>query len=77
MGKHKKWFSGGLGRKSSDHIEFLLKANSINWGPKPFRVFNLWLRNEDFLKLVKAEWVNMSAQETNFHDKIKKSEKFY
>ncbi|GKV12008.1 hypothetical protein SLEP1_g23214 [Rubroshorea leprosula] len=35
----------GLKRSISDHCPMLLKNEMKNWGPKPFRFFNAWLRH--------------------------------
>ncbi|KAK1403140.1 hypothetical protein POM88_002745 [Heracleum sosnowskyi] len=44
------WNLKVLPRKNSDHIGILLRARKQNWGPKPFRVFNVWLRNPSLKK---------------------------
>lgn len=31
------------GRKKSDHNGLMMQLENLNWGPKPFRVFNCWL----------------------------------
>ncbi|GKA50747.1 RNA-directed DNA polymerase, eukaryota [Tanacetum coccineum] len=35
-------------RSFSDHCPILLKVESLNFGPKPFRVFDKWIGNADF-----------------------------
>ncbi|XP_076898925.1 uncharacterized protein LOC143552647 [Bidens hawaiensis] len=42
-----------LGRKMSDHSPLVLKTTSRNFGPKPFRFYNSWLRRDDFGDVVK------------------------
>ncbi|KAK1365257.1 hypothetical protein POM88_040818 [Heracleum sosnowskyi] len=44
------WTLKVLPRKNSDHRGILLRARQQNWGPKPFRVFNVWLRNPSLKK---------------------------
>ncbi|KAK1364869.1 hypothetical protein POM88_040430 [Heracleum sosnowskyi] len=44
------WNLKALSRKNSDHRGILLRAKQQNWGPKPFRVFNVWLRNSKLNK---------------------------
>lgn len=56
------WFNSGswvlkaLHRKSSDHKPICLTNIKLNWGPKPFRFFNCWLEDKDFLKLLSTKW---------------------
>lgn len=33
-----------------------VKDNNVNWGPKPFKVFNCWYDHPEFLEFVKNEW---------------------
>lgn len=40
----------------SYHKLVLIKENNVNWGPRPFKVFNCWYEHPDFLKFVKSEW---------------------
>ncbi|KAL5165238.1 putative ribonuclease H protein [Glycine soja] len=39
-----------LERNYSDHCPIILNSKNIDWGPKPFRVFDAWLHNKDFNK---------------------------
>ncbi|KAJ0846473.1 putative Endonuclease/exonuclease/phosphatase superfamily [Helianthus annuus] len=41
-----------LPRLRSDHCPLILKTESRNFGPKPFRFFNSWLQRTDFEKVV-------------------------
>ena len=36
-----------LDRKFSDHCPILLKDMDIDFGPKPFRAYDLWLEEND------------------------------
>ncbi|GJS39763.1 putative RNA-directed DNA polymerase, eukaryota [Tanacetum coccineum] len=45
-----------LCRSFSDHCPILLKVESLNFGPKPFRVFDKWIGNADFNALVSDSW---------------------
>ncbi|KAH1262617.1 LINE-1 retrotransposable element ORF2 protein [Glycine max] len=45
-----------LERNYSDHYPIMLQSKITDWGPKPFRVFNAWLHNKDFNKVVKDCW---------------------
>ncbi|KAK1366051.1 hypothetical protein POM88_041612 [Heracleum sosnowskyi] len=44
------WTLKVLPRKNSDQRGILLRARQQNWGSKPFRVFNVWLRNPSLKK---------------------------
>ncbi|XP_058780938.1 uncharacterized protein LOC131655044 [Vicia villosa] len=43
-------------RDISDHRPIWIKASNLDWGPKPFKVFNSWFQHKDFLNFVKAAW---------------------
>jgi hypothetical protein len=45
-----------LPRDVSDHCPILLKYSTADWGPKPFRFNNYWLKNKDFLGVVTRTW---------------------
>ncbi|KAK2442416.1 hypothetical protein QL285_013611 [Trifolium repens] len=45
-------------RDVSDHCPLILKYNSDDWGPKPFRFNNYWLKNKNFKELVVNSWTN-------------------
>ena len=45
-----------LERNYSDHCPIMLQSKTIDWGPKPFRVFNAWLQNKEFNTVVKDCW---------------------
>ncbi|XP_022719637.1 uncharacterized protein LOC111277461 [Durio zibethinus] len=40
----------------SDHIPICLGIEAQDWGPKPFKIFNHWLKNEEFHWLVENKW---------------------
>ncbi|XVF45632.1 hypothetical protein PTKIN_Ptkin02bG0222200 [Pterospermum kingtungense] len=40
----------------SDHVAICLGIDVLDWGPKPFKLFNHWLDNSDFNSLVEEEW---------------------
>ena len=46
-----------LERNYSDHCPILMKSKSIDWGPKPFKVFDGWLNNKDYHKVVRDCWI--------------------
>ncbi|GJU52791.1 transposon TX1 [Tanacetum coccineum] len=41
-----------LDRKLSDHCPIVLKDVKLDFGPKPFRVFNVWMDEPDFMRVV-------------------------
>ncbi|KAJ9553924.1 hypothetical protein OSB04_017969 [Centaurea solstitialis] len=45
-----------LPRSFSDHSPIVLKVDDLDFGPKPFKVFDHWNSNEDYVKLVAASW---------------------
>lgn len=45
-----------LKRDVSDHCPIILKSGIVDWGPKPFRFNNCWLKNQEFGKLVIDTW---------------------
>ncbi|GKV00720.1 hypothetical protein SLEP1_g13361 [Rubroshorea leprosula] len=46
----------GLRRTVSDHCPILLKFQQVDWGPKPFRFFDAWLKMEGCRELIKEVW---------------------
>nr|KYP50529.1 Putative ribonuclease H protein At1g65750 family [Cajanus cajan] len=43
-------------RDVSDHCALLVKHNSLNWGPKPFRFNNCWLDHKELRTVVTQAW---------------------
>lgn len=43
-------------RVVSDHSPIWINENLRNWGPKPFRFNNGWLKHTNFKSFVKEEW---------------------
>ncbi|XP_068500940.1 uncharacterized protein [Phaseolus vulgaris] len=42
-----------LDRQVSDHCAVVLKANIVDWGPKPFRFLDIWQEHKEFDNFVK------------------------
>lgn len=40
-----KWTVTGWNRRNSDHIPVQLHSDLLNWGPKPFKAFDNWLKD--------------------------------
>ena len=45
-----------LDRNFSDHYPILLRAKIVDWGPKPFRVLDCWLKDKTFQNIVIGSW---------------------
>ncbi|GJS35609.1 transposon TX1 uncharacterized [Tanacetum coccineum] len=50
-----------LCRSYSDHCPIMLHVVSQKFGPKPFKVFNKWIGNEDFLTLISSSWSSIPS----------------
>ncbi|GKV44689.1 hypothetical protein SLEP1_g51849 [Rubroshorea leprosula] len=46
----------GLCRSVSDHCPIVLKHQQVDWGPKPFRLFDAWLEKEGCRELIREVW---------------------
>ncbi|XP_057426415.1 uncharacterized protein LOC130719827 [Lotus japonicus] len=51
-----------LKRSVSDHCPLVLKQVEANWGPKPFRILNVWMDNPLFVKMVGENWNEFEVQ---------------
>ena len=63
-----------LDRKLSDHCPIVLKDMDVDYGPKPFRVFDIWLEEADINQIVSNAWskeVKGSRPDCVFRDKLK------
>jgi hypothetical protein len=49
-----------LPRDVSDNCPIMLKYSTADWGPKPFRFNNYWLKNKDFKGVVARTWCEQS-----------------
>lgn len=43
-------------RDISDHAPIWINENLKNWGPKPFKFNNNWLKHDEFQSFVEEEW---------------------
>ena len=43
-------------RDFADHCPIILKTDMVDWGPKPFRVLDWWLKHKDYQRMVKETW---------------------
>ncbi|GJT17744.1 reverse transcriptase domain-containing protein [Tanacetum coccineum] len=63
-----------LDRKLSDHCPIVLKDMELEFGPKPFRIFNMWMEEPDFYKMVGEAWgkeVRSARPDCIFRDRLK------
>ncbi|GJY40544.1 RNA-directed DNA polymerase, eukaryota [Tanacetum coccineum] len=63
-----------LDRKCSDRCPIMLRDKFIDFGPKPFRVFDAWWEEKDVDEVVKRAWllpVNSTAPDKVFRDRLK------
>ena len=66
-----EWLLESQGKMSSDHAAILLSQGRMDWGYKPFKVYNAWLAKDDFLKMVTDHWGRMSESNLSLHGKQK------
>ena len=45
-----------LARNFSDHCPILLSSKHVDWGPKPFRILDCWIKDKSFRKTVQECW---------------------
>ncbi|GKC45799.1 hypothetical protein Tco_1063521, partial [Tanacetum coccineum] len=67
-------FIVALDRKLSDHCPIVIKDMELDFGPKPFRIFNIWMDEPDFFKVVEEAWgkeVRSYRPDCIFRDKLK------
>ncbi|GKV27862.1 hypothetical protein SLEP1_g36982 [Rubroshorea leprosula] len=55
----KQW---GLPRTLLDHCPILVKDETRNWGPKPFKFFNVWLQDHVFREMTEKQWNSFNIQ---------------
>lgn len=52
-----------LNRDVSDHCPIVLRCNSSDWGPKPFKFNNCCLLHDNFHNMVEQMWVSLEVSE--------------
>ncbi|OMO61021.1 Endonuclease/exonuclease/phosphatase, partial [Corchorus capsularis] len=62
-------YQKALPRSISDHNPIFLGCEDVDWGPKPFKLFNYWCEDEDFKPMVKS--VLNNSQDLNLWEKLK------
>lgn len=68
MAEKGDWIVKVLERKISDHRAIFLWTDDEKWGPKPFKVFDIWLDNSVLLDMVKEVW---EKEESNITNKLR------
>ncbi|GJY33891.1 RNA-directed DNA polymerase, eukaryota [Tanacetum coccineum] len=66
--------SVALDRKLSDHCPIVLLDKGLDFGPKPFRFFDAWLKDVEMIDVVKEAWgapVSTITPDCVFRDKLK------
>jgi len=48
-----------LKEKVSDHCALVVKNSTIDWGPKPFKTFDVWQQADGFKEVVRKAWDNV------------------
>ncbi|GKU89268.1 hypothetical protein SLEP1_g3431 [Rubroshorea leprosula] len=56
------WIQEGIRRSISDHCAIILKSRGVDWGPKPFRVLDVWQHHNDFRKFIDERWKTMQIE---------------
>lgn len=58
LGKWPDIMLRGIDRSLSDHCPILLDISTKDWGPRPFRFFNVWMNHPNFSIFVEDKWNN-------------------
>lgn len=66
------WVLIDKGRRFSDNSAILIGGTEMNWGPKLYKVFNVWLPDANFRSLMKTTWEIMNSTQFNLQTKLKK-----
>ncbi|GKV30486.1 hypothetical protein SLEP1_g39289 [Rubroshorea leprosula] len=56
-----EWVQQGLKRTISDHCAIIMKTRVSDWGPKPFRVLDVWQQHPEFKRVVEEQWNAMAV----------------
>ncbi|XP_071733556.1 uncharacterized protein [Rutidosis leptorrhynchoides] len=63
-----------LDRRISDHCPLILRDKIVDYGPKPFKVFNVWFQKDGVDTIIQSAWgkpVTSSRLDCIFRDKLK------
>ncbi|KAK1371228.1 hypothetical protein POM88_037320 [Heracleum sosnowskyi] len=68
-----QWIAQTLCRKQSDHRPLLLKIKQNGWGPKPFKVFNWWLKEQSLIASLNNFWnANLDLLSLSLQDLLRR-----
>jgi len=59
----------------SDHCAIVVKSSIMDWGPKPFRTFDVWQHVEGFNDVVRNAWEASTSRGNSLEglkDKLKR-----
>ncbi|XP_039029458.1 uncharacterized protein LOC120163643 [Hibiscus syriacus] len=62
----------GLPRTVSDHIPILLGKETIDWGPRPFKLVNNWLKQESCTEVIKKVFQQEEARDEELSVKLRR-----
>ncbi|KAK5838600.1 hypothetical protein PVK06_007334 [Gossypium arboreum] len=62
----------GLKRSVSDHIPILQVDAKIDWGPRPLKFINGWLKKKDCVGLIEKERTHMDSLNGQVARKLRK-----
>jgi len=51
-----------------NHCALVVKNNTINWGPKPFRTFDVWQQTHEFKEILRKAWDNVVVRGNSLED---------
>ncbi|XP_071688868.1 uncharacterized protein [Rutidosis leptorrhynchoides] len=63
-----------IDKKHTDHCPLILKDGDVDFGPKPVKVFDEWLKHKESYDIIKVAWntkVKSYRPDCIFHDKLK------
>ncbi|XP_071739306.1 uncharacterized protein [Rutidosis leptorrhynchoides] len=55
-----------LDRNSLDHYPLMLRDSNQNFGPKPFKIFNIWLESKEVEQIIIEAW-NLNVTDTKLN----------
>lgn len=61
-----KWIVLAHDRFTSDHCPLSLSVGCVDWGPKPFKLFNCWLEDPQLTEALKLSWTSGNFSNLTF-----------
>lgn len=53
-------------------VPIMLYNSSVDWGMRPFKLFNAWLDQEDCKKVIEDVWDGMRGENTKMASKLRR-----